>query len=59
MIVYYSVVLIKRLECYSMQQDKLELRAYLGKGLYWIEMLKFNQHCNNFVLFDKKFLILD
>jgi hypothetical protein len=58
MIVYYSVVLIKRLECYSMQQDKLELRAYLGKGLYWSKMLKF-KHGNNFVLFDKKFLILD
>jgi hypothetical protein len=25
----------------------------------WFEELKFNKHCNTFVLFDKKFLILD
>jgi hypothetical protein len=25
----------------------------------WFEELKFNKHCSTFVLFDKKFLILD
>jgi hypothetical protein len=25
----------------------------------WLELLKFNKHCSTFVLFDKKFLILD
>jgi hypothetical protein len=28
-------------------------------GSVWLEVLKFNKHCSTFVLFDKKFLILD
>jgi hypothetical protein len=28
-------------------------------GRVWLEVLKFNQYCSTFVLFDKKFLILD
>jgi hypothetical protein len=28
-------------------------------GGVWFEELKFNKHCNTFVLFDKKFPILD
>jgi hypothetical protein len=28
-------------------------------GPVWLEVLKFNKHCNTFVLFDKKFSILD
>jgi hypothetical protein len=28
-------------------------------GPVWLHMLKFNKHCSTFVLFDKKFPILD
>jgi hypothetical protein len=28
-------------------------------GPVWLDVLKFNKHCGTFVLFDKKFLILD
>jgi hypothetical protein len=28
-------------------------------GGVWLEELKFNKHCSTFVLFNKKFLILD
>jgi hypothetical protein len=28
-------------------------------GPVWLEVLKFNKHCSTFVLFDKKFSILD
>jgi hypothetical protein len=28
-------------------------------GTVWLEMLKFNKLCSTFVLFNKKFLILD
>jgi hypothetical protein len=28
-------------------------------GGVWFEELKFNEYCNTFVLFDKKFSILD
>jgi hypothetical protein len=33
--------------------------AHRMLGGVWFEELKFNKHCSTFVLFDKKFLILD
>jgi hypothetical protein len=44
-----------------MQRDftlaKMNIKLSL-RGV-WLEELKFNKHCSTFVLFDKKFPILD
>jgi hypothetical protein len=36
-----------------------ELNTALVLGGVWFKELKFNKHCSTFVLFDKKFPILD
>jgi hypothetical protein len=39
--------------------EQLFLLDIMHLGPVWLEVLKFNKHCSTFVLFDKKFLILD
>jgi hypothetical protein len=41
-------------------QNKVHVTAKTDKGVFvWAEELKFNINCSTFVLFDKKFSILD
>jgi hypothetical protein len=48
---YFSVT--GRLVCFDEVGSPNNLRPV------WLDLLKFNKHCSTFVLFDKKFLILD
>jgi hypothetical protein len=42
-----------------MSEETRLLSLGISLGLVWLDVLKFNKYCSTFVLFDKKFSILD
>jgi hypothetical protein len=53
--IYMQCMFAKKMFCVC----SVDLPARLALGPVWLEVLKVNKHCSTFVLFDKKFPILD